>query len=205
MVLGHFFPMEAADQSGEGHPRLQDRKPLLAREFNRLRADEGNRIDQAKAELLAVDRRLARIVDAIAGGTPARTLKEELLKLEKRQDELRDFLARPEPDRTLLHPGLAEVYRRKQRVRVEDGLIMVRDPVLAEYYVLPASSPWVISCGITGLSLTFGSSVSGGGGESTVGNDIELELEMASIKEGDCATIAPRLGKQLKALLQDSP
>jgi hypothetical protein len=26
---------------------------------------------------------------------------------------LRDLLARPEPDRTLLHPGLAEVYRRK--------------------------------------------------------------------------------------------
>jgi site-specific DNA recombinase len=35
------------------------------------------------------------------------------LTLEARQDELRALLARPEPDRTLVHPGLAEIYRRK--------------------------------------------------------------------------------------------
>jgi site-specific DNA recombinase len=46
-----------------------------------------------------------RFVDAIADGAP--------VTLEARQEELRAFLARPEPDRTLVHPGLAEIYRRK--------------------------------------------------------------------------------------------
>jgi site-specific DNA recombinase len=70
----------------------------FAREFNRVRAAEGNEIEQAKSELAAVERRLRKIVEAIADGVPARTLKEELLRLETRQDKLREVLARPEPD-----------------------------------------------------------------------------------------------------------
>ena len=85
----------------------------FAREFNRIRAAEGNEAERSKSELAAIERRLRKIVDAIADGAPARTLKDELLTLEARQDELRALLARPEPDRTLVHPGLAEIYRRK--------------------------------------------------------------------------------------------
>jgi site-specific DNA recombinase len=85
----------------------------FAAEFNRLRAAEGNTIVQARSELSAIERRLRKIVDAIADGVPARTLKDELLSLEARQDKLREQLARPGPDRTLIHPGLAEIYRRK--------------------------------------------------------------------------------------------
>ena len=85
----------------------------FARVFNRLRAAEGSEVERSKSELAGIDRRLRKIVDAIADGVPARTLKDELLTLEARQDELRALLARPEPNRTLVHPGLAEIYRRK--------------------------------------------------------------------------------------------
>jgi len=85
----------------------------FAAEFNRLRAAEGNQIVQARSELSAIERRLEKIVEAITEGVPARTLKDELLRLEARQDQLREQLARPEPDRTLIHPALAEIYRRK--------------------------------------------------------------------------------------------
>ena len=44
---------------------------------------------------------------------PARTLKDELITLEARQDELRAILAEPAPNKPLLHPNLAEFYRRK--------------------------------------------------------------------------------------------
>ena len=74
----------------------------FTREFNRLRGAEGNRIEQAKSELAGIERRLKKIVDAIADGVPARTLKEELSRLEASQDELRER-----------HPGLAELYRCK--------------------------------------------------------------------------------------------
>jgi hypothetical protein len=70
----------------------------FTREFNRLRGAEGNRIEQAKSELAGIERRLKKIVDAIADGVPARTLKEELSRLEASQDELRERLASSEPD-----------------------------------------------------------------------------------------------------------
>jgi site-specific DNA recombinase len=54
------------------------------------------------------------MVDAIAEGVPARTLKDELLALEHRQDQLKiELAAAPEPEPTRLHPGLAEIYRTK--------------------------------------------------------------------------------------------
>jgi hypothetical protein len=97
-------------------------------------------------------------------------------------------------------------------IQVQDGLLLVRDPVLGgfgELYVLPANSSWVLSCGIAGLSVVFGNSVSGASvsGESTsLGNDIELRLVLASIDKKDCANLGLRLGKRLKATLQgDQP
>ena len=85
----------------------------FTREFNRLQATEGNRYEQAEAELVGVERRLRKIVEAISEGVSARSLKEELLALEARQDELRALLAEREPERPLIHPNLAEAYRRK--------------------------------------------------------------------------------------------
>jgi site-specific DNA recombinase len=85
----------------------------FTKEFNRLRGAAGSRLDEAKSEMAGIERRLKKIVDAIADGVCAKTLKEVLLRLEARQDELRELLMGPEPDRTLVHPGLAELYRRK--------------------------------------------------------------------------------------------
>jgi hypothetical protein len=50
----------------------------------------------------------------------------------------------------------AELERRLLKsVSVQDGLVIIREPLSAGFftYVLPATSPWVISCGI-GLSVT---------------------------------------------------
>jgi site-specific DNA recombinase len=83
------------------------------RETNRLRSTESGKADRAKADLAAIDRRLKKIVDAIADGVPARALKDELIALEARQDELRSVLAQPASNKPLLHPNLAELYLRK--------------------------------------------------------------------------------------------
>jgi site-specific DNA recombinase len=85
----------------------------FTREFNRLRAAAGGRVEQARTELAGLERRLKNIVEAIADGAPARTLKEQLAALEARQDELRGLLAKPGSDLPFIHPSLAEVYRRK--------------------------------------------------------------------------------------------
>jgi site-specific DNA recombinase len=67
-----------------------------------------------RVELAQVERRLRGIVEAIADGVPARTLKEELLALEARQEHLEaELAAAPEAQQPLLHPDLAEIYRKK--------------------------------------------------------------------------------------------
>ena len=85
----------------------------FAREFNRLISTQHTRVDQAKAELAKVERRTRKIVDAIAEGVSARTLKEELLGLEARQDQLKADIASAKAPGPFMHPNLAEVYRRK--------------------------------------------------------------------------------------------
>jgi hypothetical protein len=84
------------------------------REVNRVRGDENAHKAGLEAELSRIERRLRRIVEAIAEGVPARTLKDELLALEARQDQLQaELAAAPEAKQPLLHPNLAEVYRAK--------------------------------------------------------------------------------------------
>jgi hypothetical protein len=86
-------------------------------------------------------------------------------------------------------------------VSIRDGLIMVRLPSSGDTYVLPGNSPWIITCGSEGVSVTLGSAVSGD--RSYVGNDVQLDLTMTLIGQADCATLAPQLGRRLKAMLQE--
>jgi site-specific DNA recombinase len=85
----------------------------FTRELNRRRAAENNRADQTKAEVRRLDSRVKRIVDAIAEGIPARSLRDELLSLEARRDELQARLAPCDPLLPLIHPALPEQYRRR--------------------------------------------------------------------------------------------
>ena len=80
-------------------------------------------MDQAKAELARVERRMGKLVDAIAEGVPARSVKDELVRLEARQEELRLALAEaPAKRRPLLHPNMAELYRARVTA-LQDALI----------------------------------------------------------------------------------
>jgi hypothetical protein len=81
----------------------------FTREINRQRGDQAGRRERLAAELRQIERRLRRMVEAIAEGVPARTLKDELLALEHRQDQLEiELAAAPEAEPTRLHPNLAE-------------------------------------------------------------------------------------------------
>jgi hypothetical protein len=96
--------------------------------------------------------------------------------------------------------------RLMENIQVQDGLLMVRDPVFGEVgqlYVLPVNSPWTLSCGI-GLSVIFGNSVSGD--STSLSNDIELHLVRVRVDKKDCNVLGLRLGKRLKAtLVADRP
>ena len=82
-------------------------------EYNRLRREQSNEQAAARAELAKVEKQIRNIVEAVKAGLFAPAMKDELAALEERKAQLvastRDQVEEP----PLLHPALANVYRRK--------------------------------------------------------------------------------------------
>ena len=94
-------------------------------------------------------------------------------------DERRQEPSVVDPDVELMNDvGTAEPELEKRlvsSVSAQEGLIIVHGTSPDDdTHVLPDNSPWVITCGREGVSVTFGSAVSGDG--SYVGNDVQLNL-----------------------------
>jgi hypothetical protein len=94
--------------------------------------------------------------------------------------------------------------RLSEAVRAQDGIVIIHDPVTGRYMsqVLSPNTPWVLSCGV-GISIVFGSSVSGSEGGST-SNDVEVRLAYNTVDERDCTALGPRLGKRLNAIFREA-
>jgi hypothetical protein len=83
------------------------------REVNRLKQDQAAQRSALEAELVRIGRRNRKIVDAIAEGVRARTLKDELLALEAREDEIKSKLTTTLEPKVYLAPNMAEIYRER--------------------------------------------------------------------------------------------
>jgi site-specific DNA recombinase len=84
------------------------------REINRLRSDMNAARITKRAELEHVERRIRRIVELITeDDAPLRALKQELVTLEARQLTLQQEVAETGATAPLIHPNLAELYRRR--------------------------------------------------------------------------------------------
>jgi hypothetical protein len=93
--------------------------------------------------------------------------------------------------------------RLTESVRAQDGIVIVHNPGTGKYMsqVLSPNTPWVLSCG-AGISIVFGSSVSGA--EGSTSNDVEVNLAYNAVDERDCAVLGPRLGKRLNAIFREA-
>ena len=95
--------------------------PELFKEFaasfiagrNAIVAQQNVKFDEAKAELSRIKARLKVLINALAEGIPARSVREEMIALEAREDELNTLLAALPPKEPALMPELAELYRQK--------------------------------------------------------------------------------------------
>jgi DNA invertase Pin-like site-specific DNA recombinase len=84
------------------------------REVNRLRRGENAAAAAKQAQLDQTERRIRRIVELIIDDdAPVRALKQELVTLEELQLTLQQELAEVGAPAPLLHPNLAELYRRR--------------------------------------------------------------------------------------------
>ena len=85
----------------------------FTREVNRTRMDEGATLAAQHKELERIDRELDKAIQAILDGVPGARLKDKIGQLEARKAELTAVLAEAKEPAPLLHPNMAEVYRRK--------------------------------------------------------------------------------------------
>ena len=83
-------------------------------ETNKLRAAQTRQVKDWENRLRQIERRIQKLVSAIAEGEPPQALLEELRRLESEQGELADRLeSAPKDPQPLLHPNMSEIYRRK--------------------------------------------------------------------------------------------
>ena len=82
-------------------------------ERNSILAQRNAQYTAAAAELAKLKSRQKVLVQALADGVPARTVKDEMIALEAREDELNALLANRPAAEPALHPNLAHIYREK--------------------------------------------------------------------------------------------
>jgi hypothetical protein len=80
-------------------------------EMTRQRCEHLAQMAGSRRELVAVERDIRKLVQAIKDGVSALTIKDELLTLEARKAQL--MIALGEPRLPALHPNMAEVFRQK--------------------------------------------------------------------------------------------
>ena len=88
----------------------------FTREVNRLRMQETASIDNARSELVRIDRDLPKLVQRVLDTddlTSIRACEAKMRELEARRDELTRKVAEAEELPPLLHPSLAAVYRER--------------------------------------------------------------------------------------------
>lgn len=84
------------------------------RELNKARVEDGAALQVQARELEKIGRRIRKIVEIITDDdAPVKSLKEELRELELRQEQIETTLATAKSPEPLIHPNLAEIYRRK--------------------------------------------------------------------------------------------
>jgi len=100
-------------------------------EWNRLQADASAGQSSHRDELGRIDRQLSKLVDALAEGVPAATVRDRMATLEARKLALQRELASAQAPVPRLHPGLAQVYRDRvaelARVLAEDDAAETRE------------------------------------------------------------------------------
>jgi hypothetical protein len=97
----------------------------------------------------------------------------------------------------------AEFDRRlRSQVSVRGGLIIVRNAPIENSvtYILPASAPWVISCGY-GFIIHFGTAIDGTEGYTS--NLVQLDLAHGlEIPPSTCNELGPLVGETLLSMLR---
>ncbi len=94
-------------------------------ELNRLRMTKSAETDTKKTQLTRIQTQIDYLVTAIADGADALALNAKIRELEERNKTIKEELAQvPDDPPLLLHPNMAELYRRK----ISELTLLLLDP-----------------------------------------------------------------------------
>ena len=103
--------------------------------------------------------------------------------------------------------GAVLVSRLTESLTRSGNLLVVQDKgfvgTIDSTYVMPSAAAWTVECGIVGVDVTFGNTISAGvdGGG---GNDVILTLSMAPEKDPQrCAYLAALVGRALEKVTSE--
>ncbi len=85
----------------------------FTRHVNTIRMEHNATLAGYRAELGRIGRRIKKLIDAIADGTPPKMVNDELIAIGDRKDELEHLLATTDAAPPLLHPNMAKLYRER--------------------------------------------------------------------------------------------
>src|SRR5258708_8646908 len=112
-------------------------------------------------------------------------------------------LARTEEERLVHDPLRAApilTQRLRDAVQMRDGVLMVDSD--SDLYLLPMNSPWVVNCGVLGISAIFGNSV---GADEIARNDTTVILNQPTADKTHCRTLSPPVRTSIHATLSHPP
>lgn len=87
--------------------------------LNLLRMNHNSKLIGYRAELEKIEKRIAKIVQAIGDGIDVSLIKEEANGLQRRKEELKDLVANSPEAPPLVHPAMAEHYRKQVLIATE--------------------------------------------------------------------------------------
>ncbi len=85
----------------------------FTKEMNRLRMDASASLVGKRAELAKIERQLQKLLEALLDDGDSKTIVRNMQALEARQEAPEAKLLQADSPRPLLHPNMADVYRRK--------------------------------------------------------------------------------------------
>ena len=85
----------------------------FTREMNRLRMERRAELSSAEREMAHLEARRKKLVQSIMDGVPGAEVKDEIISIAARRDELTKQVETADEPPPLLHPSMAELYRRK--------------------------------------------------------------------------------------------
>jgi site-specific DNA recombinase len=89
------------------------------RHLNAIQAAKSGHLASLKAELARCQKALDQVADAIVNGVPASAVRDKAVKFQRRKEEIEAELATSDEPVMLMHPAMADEYRRKVRGLIE--------------------------------------------------------------------------------------